>query len=115
MGRLVPASYNLWIGNSSDGSSSGLHHDYHDNIYVLVRGRKRFRLFSPADAKYMHTRGKISKIHKNGRICYEGAETEADGSDAELVRITNQRFEAEAEISEAEAALAKGEEGKLFI
>ena len=24
-------------------SSSGLHHDYHDNLYLLLRGRKRFR------------------------------------------------------------------------
>ena len=35
---------------SAEGSTSGLHHDYHDNIYVLLRGHKTFRLYSPADA-----------------------------------------------------------------
>lgn len=35
---------NVWIGSSADGSSSGLHHDFHDNLYSLLRGRKRFRL-----------------------------------------------------------------------
>ena len=35
---------------SAEGSSSGLHHDFHDNLYILLRGQKRFRLFSPADA-----------------------------------------------------------------
>ena len=28
-------------------SSSGLHHDFHDNLYILLRGRKRFHLWSP--------------------------------------------------------------------
>lgn len=35
---------------SAAGSTSGLHHDYHDNLYVLLRGLKTFRLYSPADA-----------------------------------------------------------------
>lgn len=42
MGRLVPQQVNLWLGNNRDGSTSGLHHDFHDNIYVLLRGRKRY-------------------------------------------------------------------------
>jgi hypothetical protein len=25
---------NLWMGCAPDGSSSGLHHDFHDNLYV---------------------------------------------------------------------------------
>jgi hypothetical protein len=43
---LVTASVNTWIGTTAPGESvsSGLHHDYHDNLYVLLRGRKRFRL-----------------------------------------------------------------------
>ena len=45
--RLAPVQYNLWFGRSQEGSSSGLHHDFHDNIYVLLRGCKEFRLFSP--------------------------------------------------------------------
>ena len=52
------------------GSSSGLHHDFHDNLYVLIHGRKSFRLFSPGDADKMHTLGPIELVHPNGRICY---------------------------------------------
>ncbi|MES1915290.1 MAG: hypothetical protein MHM6MM_007261 [Cercozoa sp. M6MM] len=52
LGNLVPWQYNLWMGASS-GSSSGLHHDYHDNLYVLLRGRKQFRCFAPCDHTHM--------------------------------------------------------------
>ena len=53
------------------GASSGLHHDFHDNLYVLLRGRKRFRLYPPHDAaRTMYTYGRIAKVHKNGCIVY---------------------------------------------
>ena len=69
--NLIPADYNIWMGRTgSTGSSSGLHHDYHDNLYVLMRGRKRFRLFSPKDAHEMNTHGMIKRVWENGRICY---------------------------------------------
>ena len=43
-GGLLPQTVNLWMGHSSNkGSSSGLHHDFHDNLYVLLRGKKTFR------------------------------------------------------------------------
>lgn len=33
LASLVPQSINLWLGRSSQpGTSSGLHHDYHDNL-----------------------------------------------------------------------------------
>jgi hypothetical protein len=54
------------------GASSGLHHDFHDNLYVLLRGCKRFQLFPAALAPRMHARGRIRNIHPNGRIVYEG-------------------------------------------
>ena len=48
-GNLVPHNINVWWGHSGgDGeegveggrsSSSGLHHDYHDNLYLVVKGR----------------------------------------------------------------------------
>ena len=47
IGQLAPVQYNMWFGRSSAGSSSGLHHDFHDNLYILLRGTKEFRLFSP--------------------------------------------------------------------
>jgi hypothetical protein len=67
MGNLIPQAINLWLGCAREGSSSGLHHDYHDNLYVLLRGRKRFRLYPPATAPGMYTQGKVAKIHHNGR------------------------------------------------
>lgn len=36
MPSLVLQQCNLWIGNSKEGKSSGLHHDFHDNLYMLV-------------------------------------------------------------------------------
>ena len=63
------------------GSSSGLHHDYHDNLYILLRGKKRFRLWPPYTAKGMYTHGVLKKVYPNGRIVYEGqGEVLADGS-----------------------------------
>ena len=54
------------------GSSSGLHHDFHDNLYVLLRGRKRFVLYPPSSAGRMYTHGEIAQIFPNGRIQYKG-------------------------------------------
>ncbi|WBW75541.1 histone demethylase jmj4 [Schizosaccharomyces osmophilus] len=72
MGNLVPQQCNIWIGRSEDGTSSGLHHDYHDNIYTVVKGHKRFVILSPDSAVHLQLAGKISKIHPNGLISYEG-------------------------------------------
>jgi len=76
---LVPADLNLWMGRNSMSTSSGLHHDYHDNLYVLVRGEKTFKVFSPRDAGRMYTTGKIHWVHENGLINYEGLSTLQDG------------------------------------
>eukprot|EP00567_Pseudictyota_dubia_P011090 CAMPEP_0197433014 /NCGR_PEP_ID=MMETSP1175-20131217/965_1 /TAXON_ID=1003142 /ORGANISM="Triceratium dubium, Strain CCMP147" /LENGTH=358 /DNA_ID=CAMNT_0042961255 /DNA_START=107 /DNA_END=1180 /DNA_ORIENTATION=- len=62
------------------GSSSGLHHDYHDNLYVVLSGTKSFSLYSPSDAPYLYPCGQLRKIHANGRINYSGEETLPDGS-----------------------------------
>jgi hypothetical protein len=66
-GALIPQSVNLWMGRSEDGTSSGLHHDFHDNLYILLAGAKRFRLFPPSDAKCMYVNGVIKRVHPNGR------------------------------------------------
>ena len=66
-GALVPAAVNVWVGRSASGASSGLHHDFHDNIYCLLQGRKRFRLFPPGLARRMFTHGQIQHVHENGR------------------------------------------------
>lgn len=80
VGNLILQSCNLWMGRSKDGSSSGLHHDYHDNIYCLLRGRKQIRLYSPDQAENLATNGVIDRVYFNGRICYAGfMEVCADG------------------------------------
>jgi len=80
-GRLVPAQINLWMGSSTEGASSGLHHDYHDNFYVLLSGRKRFLLYPPSFQPHMQTYGEATVVHPNGRIVYRGQEgINADGS-----------------------------------
>eukprot|EP00048_Salpingoeca_helianthica_P023096 m.22214 g.22214 ORF g.22214 m.22214 type:complete len:566 (+) comp8266_c0_seq2:131-1828(+) len=107
---LVPMSYNLWMGNSAEGASSGLHHDYHDNLYVLLHGRKRFRLYSPADTANLYPRGTVALVHPNGRICYAGALTLPDGTNAEAAAADEMQAQAEARLAAAQQALEAQEE-----
>ncbi|RKP30500.1 Clavaminate synthase-like protein [Metschnikowia bicuspidata] len=87
---LVTQQINLWMGCTAStpapdlknpsletlgkyvprGNSSGLHHDYADNLYVLVEGRKRFTIFLPADAEKLYTLGNVREIYANGLIDY---------------------------------------------
>eukprot|EP00940_MAST-03C_sp_MAST-3C-sp2_P003104 g3104.t1 len=110
--HLVLSDVNVWMGKSdASGSSSGLHHDYHDNLYVLLRGQKRFRIFSPADAHNLYTTGNISRVHSNGRICYAGLPmTRADGVDlatAEAFDIAERHRAAARALDEAESNLQR--------
>ena len=38
---------------------------------MLLRGLKRFRLYSPAEAERMYTHGVIRKVYPNGRIIFQ--------------------------------------------
>jgi len=78
LGNMIPARYNMWMGNSKNGSSSGLHHDDADNIYILLRGKKRFTIFPPVNAPLMYTYGEVAYIHPNGLINYKGFPTRSD-------------------------------------
>jgi len=69
-GNLIPSQINLWFGCSSHGSSTGLHHDFHDNLYILARGKKVFRLYPPEMLNCMYTYGQPSHVYPNGRIVY---------------------------------------------
>ena len=105
LGNLVPQNLNMWIG--AGAGCTGMHHDFHDNIYLLLRGKKRFLLASPADAALMGTEGKITRVHPNGRINYEGFATRADGSteaDCAAHSVKVKIAEAEAKLSAAEAS-----------
>jgi hypothetical protein len=88
LGNLIPQQVNVWVGNSANGTSSGLHHDFHDNLYILIQGGKRFTLFSPADAFNLYTHGKIKKVHPNGLINYANRQaTRSDGvSESDLLQ-----------------------------
>lgn len=114
LGNLVPQQVNVWIGSSKDGSSSGLHHDFHDNLYLLLSGKKRFTIFSPADANSMYTHGKIRKVHENGLINYANREpTRSDGaSEEDLVQHKIEQLEAMLDNME-EAAISGPEKEEI--
>ena len=84
MGNLQLYQINAWIGCSEDGSSSGFHHDFHDNFYLLVSGEKQFRLASPNFTSERPTYGcKYNPevmVHPNGLISYMGACIREDGA-----------------------------------
>ncbi|KAL6307314.1 cupin-like domain-containing protein [Sparassis latifolia] len=82
MGNLCLQQVNLWLGKSADGSSSGLHHDFHDNLYCLLQGRKRFVLLQPAEVEHLYPHGQLDTLHANGLISYADAPVRADGLSA---------------------------------
>jgi Cupin-like domain len=84
-GHLQLQSCHLWLG-ATNKSSSGLHHDFHDNFYVLVRGSKHFVLYDPSCAPHMYLHGDIHAIHPNGLISYQSHPTHADGRPYDLGR-----------------------------
>ena len=90
--ELQLMNVNLWIGRTSKPTSSRFHHDYHDNVYFLLKGRKRFRLSSYKHAKKLPTVGTLAKVHDNGRIVYAEQEpVREDGAPlvaAELLQLS---------------------------
>jgi hypothetical protein len=124
MGRLVPQQVNLWMGHTQQhetgGASSGLHHDFHDNLYCLVRGRKRFYLFPPSDAPKMYLHGRVQLVHPNGRIVYAPEDdssrtpaVRADGATMEL-RLRDARRSLNEARSAAAAASALADMERLL-
>ncbi|KAG6619982.1 putative ion channel [Phytophthora cinnamomi] len=112
MGHLIPQNINMWMGNNEHGSPTGLNHDHHDNLYILMRGKKRFRLYSPGDADKMYVRGRISHVHRNGLINYVGKETTPyrAGPAAEREALAAiEKNEAERKLAEVEQAVEAGE------
>ena len=62
---------NLWMGKAEEnGSSSMLHHDSGDNLYMLVAGKKTFRYFAPSDAFDLYTKGHVDYVSPSGNIRY---------------------------------------------
>ncbi|KAI2499023.1 DnaJ-like protein [Fragilaria crotonensis] len=53
-------------------TSSGLHHDYHDNLYCIWDGCKTIQLAPPQSVgEGITTQGTFLKLHDNGRIVYK--------------------------------------------
>jgi hypothetical protein len=55
------------------------HHDFHDNLYCLLRGRKRFVLYPPTEIKHLYPYGKLNALHTNGLISYADGPVRSDG------------------------------------
>ncbi len=64
-------SVNLWMGNNQSRTTTHLHHDYNDNLYAVVEGRKHFIIFPPSQAENLYPRGEIMHVQKNGIIRYK--------------------------------------------
>ena len=110
--HLVPQQINMWMGNNKSGSSSGLHHDYHDNLYILLRGKKRFTLFSPAAIPAMKVHGDVDKVMHNGLITYHGGPSlRADGVSSEAT-AEELRVEAEVRLMAAQEVIESMRSGE---
>jgi hypothetical protein len=105
---------NLWIGRTSTPTSSRFHHDFHDNVYFLLKGSKKFRLASFQYAKKLPTNGTLAKIYPNGRIVYKEQEpVREDGAPmvaSELLRLSIQLEQVQAQM---DACTDKNQQEKL--
>ncbi|KYK69296.1 putative ion channel protein [Toxoplasma gondii TgCatPRC2] len=93
LGNLQPYQYNFWWGHAKSGSTTGLHHDFHDNLYVLLRGQKVFRLFSPRCAGLLPTKGRVTRVYPNGLICYSAFIREDGGHELGVRRWRQEKVE----------------------
>lgn len=60
--ELPLRSINVWIGKSRHSVTTPLHHDFNENLYVIVRGTKRFSLFPPQCVRQLYPRGEVTGI-----------------------------------------------------
>ncbi|PWN33342.1 uncharacterized protein FA14DRAFT_179996 [Meira miltonrushii] len=120
LGGLVLQQCNLWLGNGTSGKSSGLHHDFHDNLYMVLSGCKRFLIWPPTCHRWLEPTGDIFRVHSNGLIEYDIADEpplRADGltsHEAALWRV-RARKRVLLEADEAAASLAGEEKVKKAL
>ena len=85
-GNLTLDQINVWMGFSANGpTSSGFHHDFHDNFYFVIRGKKTFKLMSPDSlGTRVPTFGSQARKHtvvnSNGLVSYSGNDIREDGA-----------------------------------
>jgi hypothetical protein len=80
----VPSTSNDDRNNTKKGTSSGLHYDYHDNVYLLLSGYKRIIVI---DSKYKSRCGFVDEceyLHEHGQ---EQEQEESSDDDEEEVVI----------------------------
>ena len=110
--HLIPHQYNLWFGHSpSTPTSSRLHHDYHDNLYLLLRGTKTFTLISPTHAQQLCTVGRVVEVKRNGLVCYDEGVHDDGSGEAERLEERKRMVEEEVARLEAEVDALDGEAG----
>lgn len=83
LSNLRLASCQAWMGASLQPTSSGLHHDFHDNLYLVLNGTKEFQLWDPSFVEDMQVAGEVERVHPNGLISYRNNPVQADGSPLE--------------------------------
>ena len=111
--HLIPHQYNLWFGHSpSTPTSSRLHHDYHDNLYLLLRGTKTFTLISPVYAGQLGLVGRVREVKRNGLVCYDEGVHEDGSAEAERLEERKRMVEDEVARVEGEVERLEREEGK---
>jgi Cupin-like domain len=71
---LLLRSINMWMGNCASSITTPLHHDFNDNLYVVVDGRKHFILFPPEQAPNLYPQGDLLEVVANGLINYANME-----------------------------------------
>lgn len=68
-------SVNVWMGRSREAIVTPLHHDFHDNLYAVAAGRKRFTLYPPEHAPDLYPRGNLARVRETGWIDYRDMKT----------------------------------------
>ena len=99
-GCLIPTQFNLWFGHAQRKTSSRLHHDFHCNLYVLLRGHKHITLVSPRHTHRLRLSGRVREVKRNGLICYDG-----DGMHEDASTDAERRQERKCQVEERIAAL----------
>jgi mannose-6-phosphate isomerase-like protein (cupin superfamily) len=104
-----------WMGRSAIPIVTPLHHDFEDNLYAVVEGRKRFLLYPPQAARALYTRGTVVAVEPNGRIVYAPGESMPHLSRLDPENVDPARFPlfAEARASAREILLESGD--LLFV
>lgn len=77
---LVLQQMTLWIGGHKEVTSSGLHHDFHDNYYFVIQGQKTFTIYPPSDYPHLYLNGKVQHLYENGLFVYQNNSLSSHGT-----------------------------------